>query len=115
MNNNHSQTIELEKFDDGYFVDNVVPDYVYILSAVYMAIIFTIGFVANISIFIIFGTTSSPAVSTCTPVWQLQGVQGQIFMFQLALRDRNMQVRFGLKVFWESWIAEFLLMTLQFG
>ena len=62
MNNNHSQTIELENFDDGYFVDNVVPDYVYILSAVYMAIIFTIGFVANISIFIIFGT--SPAVST---------------------------------------------------
>ena len=32
----------------------------------------------------------------------LQGVQGQIFMFQLALRDRNMQVRFGLKVLWES-------------
>ena len=68
LNNNHSQTIELENFDDGYFVDNVVPDYVYILSAVYMAIIFIIGFAANISIFIIFGTTSSPAVSTCTPV-----------------------------------------------
>ena len=67
FNNNHSQTIELEKFDDGYFVDNVVPDYVYILSAVYMAIIFIMGFAANISIFIIFGT-SSPAVSTCTPV-----------------------------------------------
>ena len=63
LNNNHSQTIELEKFDDGYFVDNVVPDYVYILSAVYMAIIFIMGFAANISIFIIFGT-SSPAVST---------------------------------------------------
>ena len=63
FNNNHSQTIELEKFDDGYFVDNVVPDYVYILSAVYMAIIFIMGFAANISIFIIFGT-SSPAVST---------------------------------------------------
>ena len=62
MNNNHSQTIELENFDDGYFVDNVVPDYVYILSAVYMAIIFIMGFAANISIFIIFGT--SPAVST---------------------------------------------------
>ena len=65
LNSNRSQIqIELEKFDDDYFVDNVVPDYVYILSAVYMAIIFTIGFVANISIFIIFGT--SPAVSTCT-------------------------------------------------
>ena len=63
LNSNRSQIqIELEKFDDDYFVDNVVPDYVYILSAVYMAIIFTIGFVANISIFIIFGT--SPAVST---------------------------------------------------
>ena len=62
LNSNRSQIqIELEKFDDDYFVDNVVPDYVYILSAVYMAIIFTIGFVANISIFIIFGT--SPAVS----------------------------------------------------
>ena len=32
----------------------------------------------------------------------LQGVQGQIFMFQFALKDRNMQARFGLKVFWES-------------
>ena len=64
LNSNRSQIIEIEKFDDDYFVDNVVPDYVYILSAVYMAIIFTIGFVANISIFIIFGT--SPAVSTCT-------------------------------------------------
>ena len=32
----------------------------------------------------------------------LQGVQGQIFMFQFALTDRNMQARFGLKVFWES-------------
>ena len=28
----------------------------------------------------------------------LQGVQEQTFMFQLALEDRNMQVRFGLKV-----------------
>ena len=64
LNSNRSQIIEIEKFDDDYFVDNVVPDYVYILSAVFMAIIFTIGFVANISIFIIFGT--SPAVSTFT-------------------------------------------------
>ena len=32
----------------------------------------------------------------------IQGVQGQIFMFQFALTDRNMQARFGLKVFWES-------------
>ena len=61
LNSNRSQIIELERFDDYYFVDNVIPDYVYILSAVYMAIIFTIGFVANISIFIIFGT--SPMVS----------------------------------------------------
>jgi hypothetical protein len=36
----------------------------------------------------------------------LQGVQGQIFMFQLAQRDRNMQVRFGLKVFWEFRIVD---------
>ena len=40
--------------------------------------------------------SSEPGVST------LQGVQGQIFMFQFALTDRNMQARFGLKVFWES-------------
>ena len=32
----------------------------------------------------------------------VQGVQGQTFMFQFALADRNMQVRFGLKVGWES-------------
>ena len=32
----------------------------------------------------------------------IQGVQGQMFMFQFALTDRNMQARFGLKVFWES-------------
>ena len=37
LNSNRSQIqIELEKFDDDYFVDNVVPDYVYILSAVYI-------------------------------------------------------------------------------
>jgi hypothetical protein len=59
LNTNRSQISELVKFDDDYFVDNVVPDYVYILSAVYMAIIFTIGFGANISIFIIFGTSSA--------------------------------------------------------
>ena len=32
----------------------------------------------------------------------VQGVQGQTFMFQLALTDRNMQARFNLKVVWES-------------
>ena len=45
----------------------------------------------------------------------LQGVQGQIFMFQLALRDRNMQGRFGLKIFWESWIVDTWHMILGFG
>ena len=33
---------------------------------------------------------------------KLQGVQGQTFMFQFTLRDKNMQVKFGLMVFWES-------------
>ena len=32
----------------------------------------------------------------------VQGVQGQTFMFQFALTDRNMEVRFGLKVVWDS-------------
>ena len=36
LNTNRSQISELVKFDDDYFVDNVVPDYVYILSAVYI-------------------------------------------------------------------------------
>ena len=31
----------------------------------------------------------------------LQGVQGQTFMFQFALTDRNMQAKFGFKLVWE--------------
>ena len=44
----------------------------------------------------VFSTENESRVDT-----YLQGVQGQTFMFQFTLRDRNMQVRFGLKVFWE--------------
>ena len=31
----------------------------------------------------------------------IQGVPTQTFILHFALADRNMQVRFGLKVFWE--------------
>jgi hypothetical protein len=33
----------------------------------------------------------------------------------LVLADRNMQVRFGLKVVWEFWVVGIWPMTLQFG
>ena len=42
----------------------------------------------------------------------VQGVSYQTFILHFALEDRNMQVRFGLKVFCEFWVVEFLLMTL---
>ena len=45
----------------------------------------------------------------------VQGVSTQTFIFHFALADRNMQDSFGLKVIWESWIADFLVMTLRFG
>ena len=49
-----------------------------------------------------FGTSLKKSRTQCHLSWlQVQGVQGQIFMFQFALTDRNMQARFGLKVFWE--------------
>ena len=47
--------------DDFYYVNKEVPDFVYIASCVYMAIIFLIGFVANTSILILF--ISSPLVN----------------------------------------------------
>jgi hypothetical protein len=45
----------------------------------------------------------------------VQGVQGQTFMFQFALRDRNMQVGFGLKVFGEFWVVDIWHMAFCFG
>ena len=48
-------------------------------------------------------------------IWLVKDVPTQTFILHSALVDRNMQVRFGLKVFWEFWIAEFLLMSLWFG
>ena len=47
--------------NDFYYVNKEVPDFVYIASCVYMAIIFLIGFVANTSILILF--ISSPLVN----------------------------------------------------
>ena len=47
--------------NDFYYVNKEVPDFVYIASGVYMAIIFLIGFVANTSIIILF--ISSPLVN----------------------------------------------------
>jgi len=48
--------------NDFYYVNKEVPDFVYIASCVYMAIIFLIGFVANTSILILF--ISSPLIRT---------------------------------------------------
>ena len=45
----------------------------------------------------------------------LLGVPTQTFIFHFTLAGRNMQASFGLKVIWESWIVEFLLMTPGFG
>ena len=47
--------------NDFYYVNKEVPDFVYIASCVYMAVIFLIGFVANTSILILF--ISSPLVN----------------------------------------------------
>ena len=49
------------------------------------------------------------------PNISLLGVPTQTFIFHFALVGRNMQASFGLKVIWESLIADFLLMTLGFG
>ena len=46
----------------------------------------------------------------------VQGVPTQTFIFHFALAGSNIQASFGLKVIWESWIADFLVvMTLGFG
>ena len=45
----------------------------------------------------------------------LQGPPSGFDTKYLALGDRNMQVRFGLKVDWESWIGGIWLITLWFG
>ena len=50
-----------ESYNDFYYVNKDIPDYVYIISCVYMAIIFIIGLLANTSIMILF--ISSPMVS----------------------------------------------------
>ena len=50
-----------------------------------------------------------------THITTVQGVPTQTVIFHFALVGRNMQASFGLKVIWESWIADFLLMTLGFG
>ena len=45
-------------------------------------------------------------------------IQGQPLGFDtkyLALGDRNMQVRFSLKVFWEFWVVGIWCLTLCFG
>ena len=66
--------------------------------------------------------SSEPLKYNITSIWTyideqfisssyIQGVQGQTFMFWFALRDRNMQVRFGLKVFWESWVVDIWHLT----
>ena len=50
--------------DEYYYVGTgIVPHSVYIGSCIYMAIVFVIGLIANIGIFIIF--ISSPLVSSC--------------------------------------------------
>ena len=45
----------------------------------------------------------------------VQGVSTQTCILHFTLAGRNSQASFGLKVNWEFWIAEFLLMTLGFG
>ena len=53
-----------------------------------------------------------------TGFWQIRLVQGLPFGFDtkyLSVADRNMHVRFGLKVVWESWVGRIWLMTLWFG
>jgi hypothetical protein len=44
----------------------------------------------------------SYASMAAMPAWQLQVVSSGFDIMYLALADRNMQVRFGLKVVWES-------------
>ena len=44
-------------------------------------------------------------------IWPLQGPPLGIDIMHLILADRNMQVRFGLKVVWESWIVVIWLMV----
>ena len=44
----------------------------------------------------------------------LQGVSSGFNIIYLALADRNMQIRFGLKVVWEFWVRGIWLMTLWF-
>ena len=40
-----------------------------------------------------------------TTMLRLQGVSSGFDIMYLALADRNIQVRFGLKVVWESWVG----------
>ena len=58
-----------------------------------------------------------------TPIWKkmaifilmVQGVSMQTCILYFAPAGRNMQASFGLKVVWEFWVVEFLLMALWFG
>ena len=45
----------------------------------------------------------------------IQGLPSGFDLMYLALADRNMQVRFSLKVVGESWVVEIWPMTLWFG
>ena len=58
MNNISSYNKSENEF---FYVNDNVPNFVYILSAVYMAIIFFFAFIANTGIMIVF--LSSPSVS----------------------------------------------------
>ena len=57
--------------------------------------------VPNIFVEVLVSLIKSDIYSLQVSYLMLQGVQGQTFMFQFTLADRNMQVRFSLKVVWE--------------
>ena len=46
---------------------------------------------------------------------ELQGLPLGIDIMYLVLADTNIQVRLGLKVFWESWVGGIWVMILWFG
>jgi hypothetical protein len=46
-----------------------------------------------------------PAIVNEPFIYYIQGVSSGFDIMYLALADRNIQVRFGLKVVWESWVG----------
>ena len=64
----------------------------------------------------VFSECNEPQFSVIFLFWVLivllQGVPTQTCILHFALAGRNMQASFDLKVVWESWVVEFLLMTL---